>query len=152
MATVDVNPDPHRANMRQRALLTTDEVVNPQDGTCHIFSRVIQSHYAAQIILKARLTRFYEREDWRDRLRSTPFAEPLRVERRPSGADEAIPEYVPSITPKVRTSSSFEQMALDAMNDARERAQNSVSDITITTGLTESGAVFNHKAHETEAG
>ncbi len=82
MATVDVNPDPHKANMRQRALLTSDEIVNPDDGTCHIFSRFVQGNYAAQVILKAQLTRMYEREDWNERLRRPTYAEPLRLERR----------------------------------------------------------------------
>ncbi len=81
MATVDVNPDPRKANMRQRALLTSDEIVNPEDGTCHIFSRFVQGNYAAQVILKAQLTRFYERDDWKERLRQPTYAEPLRLER-----------------------------------------------------------------------
>ncbi len=81
MATVDANPDPKKANLRQRALLTTDEIVNPEDGTCHIYSRFVQGNYAAQVILKAQLTRLYEREDWRERLAKPLHASPLRLER-----------------------------------------------------------------------
>ncbi len=123
MATVDVNPDPHKANMRQRALLTTDEIVNPQDGTCHIFSRFVQGHYAAQVILKARLTRLYERDDWRERLRHPAYAEPLRVERRPSHSTEELPERLSESIPNGKVEMSFEQQAMDAMQSARERTQ-----------------------------
>lgn len=122
MATVDANPDPHKANMRQRALLTTDEIVNPQDGTCHIFSRFVQGHYAAQVILKARLTRLYEREDWRERLRHPVYAEPLRVERRPSQRVEELPERPTDGIPKGKSEARFEQQAMNAMKNARERA------------------------------
>ena len=130
MATVDVNPDPHKATMRQRALLTSDEIVNPQDGTCHIFSRFVQGHYAAQVILKAQLTRFYERDDWRERLKHPVYTEPLRLERRPtpnsgtSGAADLSPSESPS-TPK--SGSDFEQQAIDAMSSARESAQNGLA-------------------------
>jgi len=115
MATVDVNPDPHKANMRQRALLTSDEIVNPQDGTCHIFSRFVQGHYAAQVIFKAQLTRLYERDDWRERLRRPVYAEPLRVERRPSrptdthSASDLLPNHIQS---RHSSGANFEQQAL----------------------------------------
>jgi type IV secretory pathway TraG/TraD family ATPase VirD4 len=32
--TADANPDPQKANFRQRPLLTVDEVVTPQIGNC----------------------------------------------------------------------------------------------------------------------
>ena len=130
MATVDVNPDPHKANMRQRALLTSDEIVNPQDGTCHIFSRFVQGHYAAQVIFKAQLTRLYEREDWRERLRRPVYAEPLRVERRPNSpmdthsASDLRPDHT---QPKRSSGANFEQQAMDAMNSAREQAQSGIA-------------------------
>lgn len=80
-STIDSNPDPQKANMRERTLLTTDEIVNPQQGTCHIFSRFVQDNYAAQVILKAQLTRMYERDDWKERLKHPVYAEPLKLER-----------------------------------------------------------------------
>jgi len=98
MATVDVNPDPRKANMRQRALLTSDEIVNPDDGTCHIYSRFVQGNYAAQVILKAQLTRMYEREDWKERLRHPAYDEPLRLERGLTRNHPPMPA-VPDATP-----------------------------------------------------
>jgi type IV secretory pathway TraG/TraD family ATPase VirD4 len=55
-ATVDANPDPHRANLRQRPLLTADEIVNPQNGNCTLFSRFVEANFACQVILTAQLT------------------------------------------------------------------------------------------------
>ena len=126
MATVDINPDPHKANMRQRALLTSDEIVNPQDGTCHIFSRFVQTNYAAQVILKAQLTRLYERDDWKERLRHPAYTEPLRLERRLASHLNA-PTF-PSDTGSAKASKdsdllisadAFSQEANQRMNTAR---------------------------------
>src|SRR5215831_4301416 len=80
-ATADANPDPNKANLRQRPLLTSDEIVNPEDGVCHIFSRFVQNNYAAQVILKAQLTRLYERDDWKERLAQPVMNEPFKLER-----------------------------------------------------------------------
>ncbi|MEP7288640.1 MAG: type IV secretory system conjugative DNA transfer family protein [Chloroflexota bacterium] len=147
LATVDVNPDPHKANLRQRALLTTDELVNPQDGSCHIFSRFVQGHYAAQVILKAQLTRFYEREDWREWLRRPVYAEPLRVERRPTTTAEPPP--LPDPQPKFSTNANFEQQALDAMRGARERTQ---TGLAATAGVhTLSTAAFKRQHADQQA-
>jgi type IV secretory pathway TraG/TraD family ATPase VirD4 len=80
-ATVDANPDPQKANFRQRALLTVDEVVTPQMGNCTVFARYIEPAFATQVILSARLTRLYEREDWRARFEASQHEAPLRLER-----------------------------------------------------------------------
>src|SRR5260221_11516967 len=40
--TADANPDPQKANFRQRPLLTVDEVVTPQIGNCTIFARYVE--------------------------------------------------------------------------------------------------------------
>jgi type IV secretory pathway TraG/TraD family ATPase VirD4 len=151
MATVDVNPDPHKTNMRQRALLTSDEIVNPDDGTCHIFSRFVQGNYAAQVILKAQLTRMYERDDWKERLKNPVYSEPLRLERRLSGnlVEEMLPPAPPLNTGKrsesdaladsfnSSTSGSFDQDAQQRMIEAREQAnglaaRNGVQTTTVT--------------------
>jgi hypothetical protein len=80
-ATVDANPDPNRGNLRQRPLLTSDEIVNPSSGNCTIFSRFVEANYALQVILHAELTRLYEREDWRERFTATNDNEPLVLVR-----------------------------------------------------------------------
>ncbi len=80
-ADANINPDPQKANYRQRPLLTVDEVVTPQMGNCTIFARYVEAAFATQIILTARLTRLYEREDWKIRLKSIEDTEPLMLER-----------------------------------------------------------------------
>src|SRR5260370_2913154 len=79
--TADANPDPQKANFRQRPLLTVDEVVTPQIGNCTIFARYVEPAFATQVILTARLTRLYEREDWQARFAASKKEEPLLLER-----------------------------------------------------------------------
>lgn len=66
---------------RSRPLLTVDEVITPQIGNCTIFARYVEAGFATQVVLNARLTRFYEREDWKRRLKSGESVEPLLLER-----------------------------------------------------------------------
>jgi type IV secretory pathway TraG/TraD family ATPase VirD4 len=66
---------------RSRPLLTVDEVITPQIGNCTIFARYVEAGFATQVVLNARLTRFYEREDWKRRLKSGDGVEPLLLER-----------------------------------------------------------------------
>src|SRR5271157_1724299 len=54
--TADANPNPQKANFRQRPLLTVDEVVTPQIGNCTVFARYVEPAFATQVILTARLT------------------------------------------------------------------------------------------------
>jgi type IV secretory pathway TraG/TraD family ATPase VirD4 len=79
-ATTDANMDDPNSHLRQRPLLTVDEVITPQVGNCTIFARYVETGFATQVILNARLTRFYERDDWKRRL-SAPMSEPLLLER-----------------------------------------------------------------------
>src|SRR5579859_4089956 len=61
--TADANPDPQKANFRQRPLLTVDEVVTPQIGNYTIFARFVEPAFATQAILTC-----HDREkliDWR---------------------------------------------------------------------------------------
>ena len=66
---------------RSRPLLTVDEVITPQIGNCTIFARYVEVGFATQVVLNARLTRFYEREDWKRRLKAGEEVEPLLLER-----------------------------------------------------------------------
>ena len=79
--TADANPDLQKANFRQRPLLTVDAVVTPQIGNCTIFARYVEPAFATQVILTARLTRLYEREDWQARFAASKNDEPLLLER-----------------------------------------------------------------------
>jgi hypothetical protein len=80
-ATTDANQDDPNSHLRQRPLLTVDEVVTPQIGNCTIFARYVEAGFATQIVLNARLTRFYEREDWARRLAKAKDVRPLLLER-----------------------------------------------------------------------
>src|SRR5262249_49450212 len=73
--TADADPEPGKANFRQRPLLTVDEVVTLQSGNCTIFARNVEPAFATQ------LTRLYEREDWRTRFAASKHEEPLLLER-----------------------------------------------------------------------
>ncbi len=79
--TVDANPDPAKGNLRQRPLLTVDEIITPFDGNCTIFARYVETAFATQVIMTAQLTRLYERDDWKHRFAATRDVEPLILTR-----------------------------------------------------------------------
>ncbi len=81
IATADANADDPRSHLRQRPLLTVDEVITPPHGNCLIFARYVEANFATQAIMSARLTRLYERIDWKGRFAATASADPLRLER-----------------------------------------------------------------------
>ena len=81
MATTDANLDDPNSYLHQRALLTVDEVITPQIGNCTIFARYVETGFATQVILNARLTRFYERSDWKQRLSAAQGSDPLLLVR-----------------------------------------------------------------------
>lgn len=66
---------------RGRPLLTSDEVQTPPWGNSLIFARYVDENDAAQVILAARLTRFYERDDWRTRLAAARGRRPRLLKR-----------------------------------------------------------------------
>jgi type IV secretory pathway TraG/TraD family ATPase VirD4 len=80
-ATTDANQDDPNSHLRQRPLLTVDEVITPQVGNCTIFARYVEAGFATQVILNARLTRFDERDDWQQQLATEVNREPLLLER-----------------------------------------------------------------------
>lgn len=80
-ATTDANTDDPNSHLRQRPLLTVDEVITPQIGNCTIFARYVEAGFATQVVLNARLTRFYERDDWKKRLNAAKEIQPLLLER-----------------------------------------------------------------------
>ncbi|MBZ0280787.1 MAG: type IV secretory system conjugative DNA transfer family protein [Anaerolineae bacterium] len=96
IATADSNADDPNSHLRQRPLLTVDEVVTPQVGNCTIFARYVEAGFATQIVLNARLTRLYEREDWKKRLATFQNNDPLLLERgivmSPFPVSETLPQ------------------------------------------------------------
>src|SRR5690606_904881 len=97
IATADANEDDPNSHLRQRPLLTVDEVITPQSGNCTIFARYVEPGCATQVILTARLTRLYERRDCRARFAASKGVEPLRMER--GLTLELKPVTAPEITP-----------------------------------------------------
>ncbi len=97
--TADADPEPGKANFRQRPLLTVDEVVTPQIGNCTIFARYVEPAFATQVILTARLTRLYEREDWQAHFAHAKNEEPLLLER---GVNVSMQPTFTQATPRRR--------------------------------------------------
>lgn len=66
---VDDKPGGSGSSMpRQRQLLTADEIQTPGRGNAIIFSRYVTESYATQVIIFAKLTRMYQREDWNKKM------------------------------------------------------------------------------------
>ncbi len=118
-ATADTNPDPHKASYRQRPLLTVDEIINPQDGNCTIFARFVEPGYTGQVVLTARLTRLYERDDWQEHFRMSDREEPLCLERGLS-AGIVDAEASRSVT-KQSTTDAWAKEAAERLDETREK-------------------------------
>src|SRR5438034_6377132 len=110
--TADANSDPQKANFRQRPLLTVDEVVTPQIGNCTIFARYVEPAFATQVILTARLTRLYEREDWQARFAASKTEEPLMLDRGVSvNGQPTFTQSEPPKLPRQENQDAFAQAA-----------------------------------------
>jgi len=106
------------ATYRSRPLLTVDEVITPQVGNCTIFARYVEAGFATQVVLNARLTRFYEREDWSRRLSAGMEIEPLLLER---GISLDLPALLPPPPEEAKRDKLREAYQL-AMDKAGEKA------------------------------
>ncbi len=117
-ATTDANMDDPNSHLRQRPLLTVDEVITPQVGNCTIFARYVETGFATQVILNARLTRFYERNDWKRLLSTAQESDPLLLERG-IDFDEPEPEApdLPTAEPIAGSPSSIAVAAENAMHN-----------------------------------
>lgn len=98
---------------RQRPLLTSDEVQSPPRGNSLIFARYVDENYAAQVVLAARLTRFYERLDWKQRLAAAKGKAPQLLKRRELmtaiAVTKASTTAIPTVKPPRAWSISREQ-------------------------------------------
>ena len=108
---------------RSRPLLTVDEVITPQIGNCTIFARYVETGFATQVVLNARLTRFYERTDWHKRLKQTGGVEPVLLER---GLSFSLNAPV-SVEAQIRTT----------LDEAMERAKQRGAKLTTVTQMRE---------------
>jgi len=119
-ATTDANQDDPNSHLRQRALLTVDEVITPQVGNCTIFARYVEASFATQVVMNARLTRFYERDDWKRLLSASNDIQPLLLERGisiVSSAQESPANSEPASTlSESNRKSRLEQAAAALMN------------------------------------
>lgn len=100
---------------RSRPLLTVDEVITPQVGNCTVFARYVEVGFATQVVLNARLTRFYERDDWKRRLKSGEGVEPLLLER-------GIALELPPAPPNQVNHDKLREAYQLAMDKAQEKA------------------------------
>lgn len=131
--TADADPEPGKANFRQRPLLTVDEVVTPQIGNCTVFARYVEPAFATQVIFTARLTRLYEREDWKMRFAVTTNDEPLMLERGVSvnvQPTAAQPETLKP--PKKESGDNFVKAAKKRMAEAKTEKTKSADDVQPT--------------------
>jgi type IV secretory pathway TraG/TraD family ATPase VirD4 len=138
-ATTDANADDPNSHLRQRPLLTVDEVVTPQVGNCTIFARYVEAGFATQVVLNARLTRFYERDDWKQRLNASKDVQPLLLERGISLNLQPVETPVPPVPnsnipePATTTPSTLEIAALMARVAAETQKQTNGNVQTIST-------------------
>ncbi len=118
-ATTDANADDPNSHLRQRPLLTVDEVITPQVGNCTIFARYVEAGFATQVVLNARLTRFYERQDWKQHLKAGERITPLLLERGISLKIEIPPQQQEEVK-----RDKLREAAQSAMDKAVEKAGN----------------------------
>jgi type IV secretory pathway TraG/TraD family ATPase VirD4 len=124
-ATTDANQDDPNSHLRQRPLLTVDEVITPQVGNCTIFARYVETGFATQVILNARLTRFYERDDWKRLLAAAKESEPLLLERgiELNESIEDVPAEPPAAEEIAGGASSIEIAARAKLAEVRAKTE-----------------------------
>lgn len=103
---------------RSRPLLTVDEVITPQIGNCTIFARYVEAGFATQVVLNARLTRFYERVDWKHRLKQCEAIAPLLLER--------------GISLKIEPAIAEEEVKRDKLREAAQSAMDKAGNVQFT--------------------
>jgi type IV secretory pathway TraG/TraD family ATPase VirD4 len=84
----------------ERALLTHDQIISPPhapQGNVIIFTRYVTETYAVNAVILARLTRMYERTDWKSAICQTQEAQatPLHPQNRHAQA-----RSIPNLKPK----------------------------------------------------
>ncbi|NDJ36881.1 MAG: TraM recognition domain-containing protein, partial [Chloroflexi bacterium] len=84
-------PDGSRGEpqLRQRDLLSVEEVITPPAGNCTLIHRYATTTYATQVVLLAALTYMFQRQDWAEDIAQAAGREPARLEgalftRRPA--------------------------------------------------------------------
>jgi hypothetical protein len=127
-ATTDANEDDPNSHLRQRPLLTVDEVITPQVGNCTIFARYVEAGFATQVVLNAQLTRFYEREDWKKRIAACKGIQPLLLERGISldlKPVEAVlpPAPTPKPTLELAASALMAKLAAETQKKSGDKVQ-----------------------------
>ncbi len=72
---------PYEPQLRQRDLMSIEEVITPPEGNCTIIHRYATTTYATQVVLLAALTYMFQREDWQQAVEQAKGAEPLVMEQ-----------------------------------------------------------------------
>src|SRR5690606_27946106 len=88
----------------------------------------VEAGFATQVVLNARLTRFYEREDWKKRLAAAKEVQPLLLERGISLDLKPVEPFVPTVpTPKptleLAASTLMAKVAAETQKKAGGKAQ-----------------------------
>jgi len=67
--------------LRQRDLMSIEEVITPPMGNCTLIHRYATTTYAAQVVLLSSLTPMFQREDWAQAVVRARYVEPLVLEQ-----------------------------------------------------------------------
>ncbi len=76
-----IDGTPHDPQVRQRDLMSIEEVITPPEGNCTIIHRYSTTTYATQVVLLASLTYMFQREDWQRAVTKARQSEPLLLEQ-----------------------------------------------------------------------
>lgn len=82
--------------VRQRDLMSIEEVITPPEGNCTLIHRYSTTTYATQVVLLASLTYMFQREDWQVAIAQAKDREALTLEQPLFRRREAS-SLVPSI-------------------------------------------------------
>lgn len=72
---------PHDPQVRQRDLMSIEEVITPPEGNCTLIHRYSTITYATQVVLLASLTYMFQREDWQTAVAKARQSELLLLEQ-----------------------------------------------------------------------
>jgi hypothetical protein len=67
--------------VRQRDLMSIEEVITPPEGNCTLIHRYSTTTYATQVVLLASLTYMFQREDWKSAIARAKDREALTLEQ-----------------------------------------------------------------------
>jgi hypothetical protein len=94
------------------------DVITPQIGKCTIFTRYVEARFATQDDLNTWLTRFYERVDWKYRLKQGEAIALLLLER--------------GISLKIRPAIVEQEVKRDKLREVAQSAMDKAGNVQFT--------------------